>query len=191
MIRVSYHNSTWKSNANFKARSLGTAKVFLETLNIPCEDIRISRQAKDTDVTDATYQVWDLMRRSSDYGGNYWVLDPAFQDDLLSSEGERLAEGRKSVNKRVERILRYYGNFVKKLEQKTGQRICLLLFTHWEIILPFLQGIHPHDSDFPIERAECPKHAEAVIIELDNPKNHAYTIYARGEKSKVSYDETA
>lgn len=164
-----------------RARTLGTAKVFLETLGIPCQTIRTSKQARDVDVTDTTYQVWDTMRKSSDHGLNYWVEDSNFQEDFLGPDKKRLAEGRKSVNKRAERILRHYGNFVKKLEEKTGQKIALLLFTHWEIMLPY----------FLISQAEGPQHGEAVIINLDDPKNNSYTIYARGERSPVQYDKSS
>lgn len=167
-------------------RALATAKEFLQQAEIP-EAIRISDMARSVDVKNADFSLWNNLKSQDNHGENYWILHPSFQDRTVDKDGTLLIEGRKAVEKRTIKLLDRYGKFVKKLEESTGQSIAMLIFTHAELIIPLMRGIYPGESDFPVDRERMPHHAEYVIIKLDDPDNWNYTIYARGEKSRVTY----
>lgn len=168
-----------------RVRATGTAQVFLEELGKPVEMIKISHQARATDIANLDYTLWDNLKNQSPFGKNYWILDPAFQENIYDGDGKLLAEGRISVEKRALRLLKHYGNFTHKIETQTGKKVALLVFTHGEILRPLFRGLYPKTAN-PLDDQILPAHNEPIVIKLDSPKEGQYTFSARGIESKVT-----
>lgn len=169
-------------------RALGSAHVFLEALNQPIDNIRHINQIRSNEVGGVGDLIWEEMRQKSPYGGTFWVNDPIFQETLVDEQGRVLIEGRRQVEQRAQRFLRYVGAYVKGLEEQTANSIGILAFTHCEVIMPLMKGIFPNSTEFPQDQP-IPDNGESLIIKIDNPMTQQYTFYGRGIKSIVRYND--
>lgn len=165
------------------SRATGSARVFEGEINLKPDVSKISRAVGSVDIKDFKRFMEYNEEHSTPIYGEMWL-----KDAFLERENP-ITESRNSVNKRASRFLYHYGRAIEKISKSVGVKICVLVFTHFEIGINYLQGLYSGSNQFPIEEQVGLRNAEPAIIQLDNTSEDLYTIYARGASSRVRYDK--
>ncbi len=162
------------------ARTRGTAKVFLDELNMST-DPKIMRSVRCIDIHDIrAFHEFEKTNSTSVYG-QMWFNHP----DL--AETSNFAEGRNLVNERAGQFLRHMSQFVARRSKETGKRICVLVFTHFEIASNYLRPLYDTEI-FPDVEAPGIKNSEAIKILVNPETPREVTIEARTLRKKALID---
>lgn len=105
-----------------------------------------------------------------------WLKDP-----ILDSPEHELSERRSEVNRRSLRFLSSFA--LDSFEQR--EPVCSLYFTHFEIILNYLNAIYCHPKPFPINDVEGPRNGEAIIFQPDKYNPRDMLVAARSKTAKI------
>lgn len=177
-----------------KARTLGSGVVFRETLDgrLVVTSSKISSTARAVDIADDECLLLHRASMSSHGGLVYWVVDPFFQgNEVRNEDGQAIGEGRLSVERRSDRLRRHYLGFLTEEQNRAGMSLALVVFTHMEVMLPFLQAVYTSDPTFPSREDHLPKNAEPIIIETCPDRRSVFLVRARGKEERVTYDTAA
>lgn len=166
------------------SRAKLSSKVFVEKSQITPDLTKKSEAIRPFDMKNLGDFLKYDKKHSTPIYGQMWLTDK-----FLAQENP-LTEARTAVDQRSCRFLYHYGKAIERIAESNGKKVCVLVFTHMEVGINYLQGIYPGTKGFPVESEPVLENGEPVIIQLDNPQKEAYTIMARGKVSRVIYDNT-
>lgn len=163
-------------------RAIGSTKVFLEEAGMNEKDIRKSYSIRGADIKRRDEFNEYNNKNSTPIYGEMWLTDP-----IVYKENS-FVESRKSVSQRAARFLYHHGRTIDRISRECSLKIAVLIFTHFEIGINYLQGIYPQSKQYPIKESPALQNGEIVIVQLDNPSQDTYTVFARGVKRTVKYN---
>lgn len=165
-------------------RAKTSSEVFVEHSGVSPKVTRGSESIRPFDMKDLPEFLKYDKEHSTPIYGQMWLTD-----EFLADENP-MTESRHNVERRSARFLYHYGKVIDRIAQEAGKKVCVLVFTHMEVGVNYLQGIYPDSEGFPVESEPVLDNGEPVIVQLDNPQDDSYTIMARGVVSRVRYDNT-
>lgn len=167
------------------ARAKASEEIFMDTYGRSDEVTKTSNRIRPLDMKNLDmFLKYDKEHATSIYG-EMWLTDSTL------GEENQMTESRKSVSHRASRFLYHFGRAIDRVARQEDLKIGVLVFTHMEIGVNYLQGIFPESGSFPVASQPVLKNGEPVIVELNDPQNDLYTVHARGVSSEVFYDNEA
>lgn len=159
------------------ARARHTAQIFVEQLGA---DFCRGRLVGTTRISPIVNQIrfknesafWEHMNRvSTSVYGEAWLHDPTLADE------NNMAEARKRVDRRAIIFLSHMTGFVRQLSAREGKSVCILVFSHNEIITRYLLALYAQEQ-FPSVDAPVAQNSEALHIAVH--QDDSFTVQARG-----------
>lgn len=157
-------------------RAQGSAHVFLNAIGRPEQTVTEVPDLAPVKIKDFSKFLSVLNRPGFSKEYEVWLKDPVFDDPC-----NEVSERRSRVERRALRFLSSFA--LDGFEQRDP--VCSLYFTHFEIMLSYLNAIYRHPKPFPIDDTEGPKNGEAIIFQPDkyNPRN--MLVAARSKIAKI------
>lgn len=162
-------------------RAQGSANVFLESLRLKNQEIKIQEEL-------SPFAIYDL-KRFLDYSrehettryGQMWERDPFFD-----SPDNSLTEKRNSVDGRA---FRFFDRLSAPASDVTGPEIaCSIFFTHFEIMINYLNAVYNPSDAFPIETELGPENGEALIFQPESSSPRNLTLLARSKMLQIRFN---
>lgn len=157
-------------------RAMGSAWVFLNAIGRSEQTVTCVPDLSPVKIKD--FPNFLAVLNKPGYSKEYeaWLRDP-----VLDSPDNEFSERRSQVNRRALRFLSSFA--LDGFEQKPPE--CSLYFTHFEIILNYLNAIYRHPNPFPIEHEDGPKNGEVIIFQPDKYNPRDVLVTARSKTAKI------